>query len=103
MTFHLKISHIQSKDLSTADTLCRAPIKGSSFTDEQFNQEVAAYMNMVSENLRASTNISVKWNSFNWKMRFVNNSLNAAEMNGQISDTYIPGMLKLYYFIAGKI
>ena len=53
MTFHLKISHIQSKDLSTADTLSRAPVKGSSFTDEQFNQEVAAYMNMVSENLPA--------------------------------------------------
>jgi len=36
-------------------------------------------------------------------MKFVNNSSTAADMDGQISDTYIPGMLKLYYFIAGKI
>jgi len=51
MRFHLTIYHIPSKDFSTADTLSRAPVKGSSFTDDQFNQEVAAYMNMVSENL----------------------------------------------------
>jgi len=54
MRLHFTISHIPGKDLSTADTLSRSPVKGLSFTDEQFNQEVAAYVNMICENLPAS-------------------------------------------------
>jgi len=47
MRFYFTISHVPGKDLSTADTLSRSPVKGSSFTDEQFKQEVAANMNMI--------------------------------------------------------
>ena len=43
MRFQFTISHVPGKDLSTADTLSRAPVRASSFTDEQFNQEVTAF------------------------------------------------------------
>ena len=36
-------------------------------------------------------------------MKFVNNSSTAADMDGQISDMYIPGIFKLYHFIAGEV
>jgi len=84
MRFHFTISHVPGKDLSTADTLSRSPVKGLSFTDEQFNQEVAAYMNMICENLPASDQCISQIKQFQLNDE---SSSTTAEMDGLISDT----------------
>ena len=102
MRFHFTISHVPGKELSTADTLSRAPVTSSTFTDEQFNHEVAAYVGMVCENLPASDqHISqIKQLQLNDE---VCQKLTTYCKDGWPDKRDIPGILKPYYSVAGEI
>ena len=43
MRIHFMISHATGK---ISNTLSQAPVRGSSFEDAQFNQQVAAYISL---------------------------------------------------------
>ena len=102
MRFHFTISHVPGKDLSTADTLSRSPVQGSSFTDEQFNQEVEAYVHMVCENLPASDQriSQIKQLQLNDE---VCQQLIGYCRSGWPDKRHVPGILKPYYSVAGEI
>ena len=54
MRFHYTISHVPGKSLITADALSRAPVSRSTQEDDEFRQEVNAYVNMVIKSLPAT-------------------------------------------------
>lgn len=54
MRFRFSISHIPGKDLITADMLSRAPTGDHSSADDLLQEEVAAFVNGVIENLPAT-------------------------------------------------
>ena len=54
MRFHYTISHVPGKSLITADALSRAPVFHSTQEDDEFRQEVNAYVNMVIKSLPAT-------------------------------------------------
>ena len=56
MRFDFSIAHVPGKDLCTADTLSRAPAVGPSTSDQTFQQEVQAFLDVVTENLPATDN-----------------------------------------------
>ena len=47
MRFSFTVSHIPGKDLTVADTLSRAPTELSNSNDNEFQEEVEAYVNLV--------------------------------------------------------
>ena len=47
MCFSYTVSHIPGKDLTVADTLSRAPTELSNISDEEFQEEVEAFVNLV--------------------------------------------------------
>ena len=47
MRFSYTVSHIPGKDLTVADTLSRAPTELSNISDEEFQEEVEAFVNLV--------------------------------------------------------
>ena len=47
MRFSYTVSHIPGKDLTVADTLSRAPTELSNISDEGFQEEVEAFVNLV--------------------------------------------------------
>ena len=51
MSFSYTVSHIPGKDLTVADTLSRAPIELSNINDNEFQEEIEAYVNLVLEQL----------------------------------------------------
>lgn len=54
MWFDYDIVHVPGKELYTADTLSRAPGAGPSPSDEAFQKETAAFVNLVHQSLPAS-------------------------------------------------
>lgn len=54
MRFHFTISHVPGKDLTTADTLSRAPIPIDRTSDNALLAEVTAFIAMVTETLPAT-------------------------------------------------
>ena len=54
MQSQFTISHVLEMDVLAADTLCQVPVKSYLSLDEQFNQEMEAYVSIVCENLPAS-------------------------------------------------
>ena len=51
MRFSHTISHVPGKDLLTADTLSRAPVSEPTVTDEKFQLELCAFIELVVQNL----------------------------------------------------
>ena len=47
MHFSYTVSHIPGKDMTVTDTLSRAPTELSNISDEEFQEEVEASMNLV--------------------------------------------------------
>ena len=47
MCFSYTVSHIPGKDLTVPDTLSRAPTELSNISDEEFQEEVEAFVNLV--------------------------------------------------------
>ena len=56
MRFDFSIAHVPGKDLCTADTLSRTPVVGPSTSDHTFQQEVQAFLDVVTDNLPATDN-----------------------------------------------
>ena len=54
MRFNFTVSHVPGKDLVVADTLSRAPVSSGVTDDEEFQQEVEAYINLIVQQLPAS-------------------------------------------------
>jgi len=48
------MSHMPGEDLITADTLSRAPVSNSNTDDTEFQQEVEAFVNQVTDQLPAT-------------------------------------------------
>ena len=56
MRFDFSICHVPGKDLCTADTLSRSPGAGPDTSDQTFQQEVQAFLDIVTGNLPATDN-----------------------------------------------
>ena len=54
MRFNFTVSHVPGKNLVVADTLSRAPVSSGVTDDEEFQQEVEAYINLTVQQLPAS-------------------------------------------------
>ena len=54
MRFDYSISHFPGKNLTTADTLSRSPVSQPSPGDEQFQQEVKAFLDVIVRNVPAT-------------------------------------------------
>ena len=54
MRFEYSISHVPGKNLTTADTLSRSPVSQPSAGDEQFQQEVKAFLDLIVRNVPAT-------------------------------------------------
>ena len=54
MRFSFSISHVPGKDLSTADTLSRAPVSNASPSDEFLSEEADTYLQMAVQSLPAT-------------------------------------------------
>ena len=54
MRFNFTVSHVPGKDLVVADALSRAPVSTGIADDEEFQQEVEAFINLTVEQLPAS-------------------------------------------------
>ena len=54
MRFEYSISHVPGKNLSTADTLSKSPVPQPSAGDEQFQQEVRAFLDLIVKNVPAT-------------------------------------------------
>ena len=54
MRFCYSISHVPGKDLVTADTLSRTPVSLPTAKEEEFQQEVCAFLDLVVNNLPAT-------------------------------------------------
>ena len=54
MQFSYSMSHMPGEDLITADTLSRAPVSNSNTDDTEFQQEVEAFVNQVTDQLPAT-------------------------------------------------
>ena len=54
MRFSFTISHIPGKSLITADALSQSPTQALRMVDDQFDQKVEAYVNLLISNLPAS-------------------------------------------------
>ena len=52
LIFHFTISHIPGKQLTTADTLSRAPLQNLTSADTQLNEVCDAYVALEAFNLR---------------------------------------------------
>ena len=55
MRFSYSVYHVPGKEICTADTLSRAPISTVDQTAEDFHKEVNAFVNLVIDNLPATT------------------------------------------------
>ena len=58
--FSYTVSHIPGKDLTVADTLSRAPTELSNFSDEEFQEEVEAFVNVVLQQSEITSGIQLK-------------------------------------------
>ena len=54
MRFNFTVSHVPGKDLVVVDMLSRAPVSSGVTDDEEFQQEVEAYINLTVQQLPAS-------------------------------------------------
>ena len=54
MGFSFSMSHVPGKELVLADSLSRAPVSNASMDDEQFQQEVEAFVNSIIHQLPTS-------------------------------------------------
>ena len=60
MRFSYTVSHILGKDLTVADTLSRAPTELSNVSDEEFQTETEAYVNLVLQQSEFATGPQLK-------------------------------------------
>ena len=54
MRYDFSISHVSGKDLTTADTLSRAPVSAATNIDEGLSKEVNAFVDLIVKNLPAT-------------------------------------------------
>jgi len=54
MHFNFTVSHVPGKDLVVADALSRAPVSSGAADDQEFQQDVEAYINLAVQQLPAS-------------------------------------------------
>ena len=60
MRFSYTVSHIPGKELTVADTLSRAPTELSDVSDEEFQKETEAYVNLVLQQSEFATGPQLK-------------------------------------------
>ena len=60
MRFSYTVSHIPGKDLTVADTLSRAPTELSNTSDEEFQEEVEAFVNLVLQQSEIASGLQLK-------------------------------------------
>ena len=54
MSNDFSISHVSGKDLTTADTLSRAPVSAATNIDEELSKEVNAFVDLIVKNFPAT-------------------------------------------------
>ena len=88
MRFGFTIAHIPGKNLSTADTLSRAPVSNSSESDEEF---VRKWTHMYKQQYSASQLLKRDWKSSDHTKRVTEREkrwLTTVKRDGQISGLY---------------
>ena len=80
MRFSYTVSHVPGKQLTVADTLSRAPNDDKDTSDEQFQQKVEAFVNLVLQQLPASES---RLKEIISKMKLANYLSNTVKVIGQ--------------------
>ena len=102
MRFSFSISHVPSKDLSTADALSRAPVSNTTSSDELLSEEADAYLQMAVQSLSA-TEKRLKEVRSHQQTDLVCKKIATYRQDGWPSKYGIHESAKLFYSIAGKL
>ena len=60
MRFNYTISHVPGKELSTADALSHAPVSEPSLRDQEFQEEVRAFLEVIVQGVPATEKHSIE-------------------------------------------